>query len=286
MLIDGKHIAERILNPLEKKISQLMTRGVTPLLSVIQIGTDPASTSYIRQKKLAAERTGIKLKITNYGIRTAPDELAGQIKLLNDDPKIHGIIIQRPLPEHLNVPELLNLVTPRKDVDGFVIDSEFEVPVALAIGEILKEIYNMTYNYGNKITDNILFNWLRTKNITIVGRGETAGKPIAAFLKKHDCATSIIHSGTNTPGKILARADIVVSCVGKEGIIRPGEIKPGCILISVGIWRDREGKIHGDYNEAEIATKSAFYTPTPGGVGPVNIACLMSNTTRAAINKS
>lgn len=246
MRIDGKQIADTIL-------ASLKNTGAKPALAIIQIGDDPASSAYIRQKQKAAEQIGVKIILSNN---------LTDVDSYNIDKNIHGIIIQRPVPGNLDIPK----VTVKKDVDGFLPNSPFEVPVALAVGEILKNVH---------ITE---------KNIVIIGRGETAGKPIAAYFQKQNCTTSVISSQTPNPEKILRNADIIISCVGKEKIITSSNIKPGVILISVGIWRDDLGKLHGDYEEDDIKNIASFYTPTPGGVGPINVACLMQNVVKAAQN--
>jgi methylenetetrahydrofolate dehydrogenase (NADP+)/methenyltetrahydrofolate cyclohydrolase len=156
-------------------------------------------------------------------------------------------------------------VDPKKDVDGFVENSPFDVPIAQAIFTILKHI-GITVN---------------NKKVVIVGRGETAGKPIAQAFAKQQCATSIIHSQTPNPKEIMKSADILISCVGKERVVAATAVKPGAILISVGLWRAEDGRLHGDYEENEIKDIASFYTPTPGGIGPLNIASLMQNLVKA-----
>jgi methylenetetrahydrofolate dehydrogenase (NADP+)/methenyltetrahydrofolate cyclohydrolase len=185
--------------------------------------------------------------------------------MYNKDPSVHGLIVQRPLPPHIDI-SINQSVYPKKDVDGFVENSPFEVPIAMAIFTILKHI-NIS---------------IKNKNIVIVGRGETAGKPIAAAFAKKQCATSIISSKTLNPVEIMKTADIIISCVGKRGIVAAHAVKPGVVLISVGITRAGDGKLHGDYEEEDIKNIASFYTPTPGGVGPLNIASLMQNLVLAA----
>lgn len=243
MKIDGKKIADDIL-------SRLVIDKV-PTLAVIQIGDNPASLAYIRQKQKAAEKIGAKVIISNK---------ISDVERFNNEPNIHGLIIQRPVP--LSIGEYH--VRLEKDVDGFEPNSPFDVPVALAIGEILKDIKADF-----------------SKKFVVIGRGETAGSPITRYLDKLHCTTSLIHSQTPNPEVIMKQADILISCVGKKQIITRTSIKPGAILISVGIWRDEKSKLHGDYNEHEIADIASFYTPTPGGVGPINVACLMQNLVKA-----
>lgn len=270
MKIDGKALAEAILADLTKKVLTLKEKGVVPTLAVILVGDDPESLAYIRQKQKATERIGGRFIFEKLPRGTLQKELAARVNMYNRDTSVHGLIVQRPLPAGLSA-----AIHPKKDIDGFMPNSPFEVPIAMAVFTILKHIGITIIN----------------KKVVIVGRGETAGKPIAAaFAKRHfattnsgvatmspQCATSIIHSHTQNPADITKQADIIISCVGKERIITADAVKPGVILISVGLTRGGDGKLHGDYEEEDIKNIASFYTPTPGGVGPVNIASLMQN---------
>lgn len=250
MRIDGKAIADAIL-------TDLASPRVKANLAVTLIGDNPASLAYIKQKQKAAEKIGATIVMSN----TISD-----LKHFNNDPSIHGIIVQRPVPKGIGEYH----ITPKKDVDGFEHNSPFDVPVAMAVWEIIKSIHNTQYPIHN---------------VVVVGRGETVGAPIANYLLKKECATSVIHSQTPNPKEIMKQADIIISCVGKERVVTQDAVKPGAILISVGLWRDETGKLRGDYNEEEIADVVSFYTPTPGGVGPVNVACLMQNLIKACMMK-
>ena len=205
--------------------------------------------------------------------------LTSAIAHYNNDPSVHGLIIQRPVPiSYLG--KTLSLVLPAKDIDGFLPHTLFEVPVARAILTILEYIHTQLSHAG---LVNVRFKpWLNSQSIAVVGRGETAGRPIATALKTYDCMISVIHSETNNPEKILKHAAVIISCVGKKNILTKKNITPGSILISVGITKDADNSLHGDYEEKEIAGVASFFTPTPGGVGPVNVACLMQNLVEAA----
>jgi len=300
MRIDGKAMADNILANLEQDIKRLKKRGIIPTLAVILIGDNPASLSYIKQKQKTTERIGAKLVLNALPLNTSLKLLKLLIKKLNDDPLVHGLIVQRPLPpEAGECGEILNLLNPAKDVDGLVPRPRFEAPVSKAVLKILEQVYKLNPQSSiRQLTDKAqrsnqdpnpndqFLNWLRSKQVVVVGRGETAGKAIASLLQKQHCTTSIIHSQTPHPKKILQQADIVISCVGKKRVVKATMIKPGLILIGVGIWRDSDGKLHGDYEEEEIKDIASFYTPTPGGVGPLNVACLMENLIQAALNES
>lgn len=261
MKIDGRAIADSILARLS---------GTTATLAVILVGDDPASLSFIRQKRKAAEKIGARLTLDQLPTSSSPNSLKLLIDKYNKDPNIHGLIIQRPLPKEspINRDTLLT-VAPGKDVDGFVPNSPFHAPVADAVFAILEAIH---------IT-------LPKKNIVIIGRGETAGTPIARLFLQKGLTPTIIHSQTPNPDHLLKNADIVISCVGKHRIVRKEFLKPGVILIGVGMHREEDGKLHGDYEEQEIEDVASYYTPTPGGVGPVNVACLMKNLVSAATEK-
>ncbi len=275
MKIDGKAIAESILSGLTQQVTELKKRSITPTMAVILVGDNPASLAYIKQKEKAAERIGAKLVLSHQLSAISCQQLQQIIEQYNTDPNIHGIIIQRPLPKPLNDSStVLHSAIPDKDIDGFVPGSPFEVPVASAVMTIM--------NFIRSHLANAKVRPLEDQHIVIIGRGETGGKPIADLLDKHKCNVTVIHSQTLNPDKITRSADIIISCVGKGDVVRRDNIRKDAILLSVGIWRDSAGKLHGDYNEEEISDIAGFYTPTPGGVGPVNVACLMQNLILAA----
>lgn len=285
MKIDGRTIAEGMLTTLAAEVAQLAQTGIVPTLAVILVGDDPASLSFIRQKQKAAETIGAAIVVNQQPESIKLEQLNTLIVQYNADNKIHGLIVQRPLPETLgDVTAILNTIKPNKDVDGFVPNSRHEPPVSAAVMRILAEILRLGKGIGPQedLSRPTLTSWLRSKSIAVVGRGETAGTPIAASIAKLGCATSVVHSQTQHPEQILRMADIIVSCVGRKRVISRDQVKPDVILIGVGIWKDATGKLHGDYEEADIADVAAFYTPTPGGVGPVNVACLMQNLVEAA----
>ncbi len=279
MKIDGKAIAEKILQDLARQVTELKEKGITPTLGVILVGDDPASLSYIKQKQKTAEAIGAKVIVNQIATTTTTEELKKIIDILNADPTIHGIIVQRPLPKESSVHrDVLNEISPKKDVDGFVPNSPYGVPVAKAVLTILREVFAQELK---NVQAQTFEDWLKNQCVAVIGRGETAGKPIADALGEHGCTLSVVHSKTEHPEQIIKTLNIVVSCVGKERVVTKEMIAPGTILISVGIWRDTFGKLHGDYEEEEIQDVASYYTPTPGGVGPVNVACLMQNLIKA-----
>lgn len=275
MIIDGKIIAESILQ-------KLKSSGVSASLAVILVGDDPGSLSYIKQKQKTGERVGIRILFEHFPDSISPTTLESAIAHYNNDQNIHGLIIQRPVPQFIGqIGDILLSVSPQKDVDGFLPDSPFEVPVSKAVITILESVHKQLIL--QQLISLEFLPWLQSQYIAILGRGETAGKPIAALLQKFKCATSIIHSQTPNPQEILKNASIIISCVGKPHTISKRMISKGVILISVGLSRDNDGKLHGDYEADEIKEIASFYTPTPGGVGPVNVASLMQNVIEACI---
>ncbi|MBP9814579.1 bifunctional 5,10-methylenetetrahydrofolate dehydrogenase/5,10-methenyltetrahydrofolate cyclohydrolase [Candidatus Woesebacteria bacterium] len=277
MIIDGKAISANMLASLAQKVVSAKTRGITPCMAVILVGDDPASLAYIKQKQKAAETIGATVIFDHQPSTITKEQLGMLIAKYNYDDSIHGLIVQRPIPTSLgDVSLLLESIAPTKDIDGFLPNSSFEVPVALAVGECLKEVYRATITSQSYDDANYRL-WLKEKNIVVIGRGTTAGGPIFHYFQSLDCATSQVSSQTPDPDSLTQVADIVISCVGKPHIVTSNNCKKDAILISVGIWRDEFGKLHGDYEPSEIENHVAWYTPTPGGVGPVNVACLMQN---------
>lgn len=280
MVVDGKEIAGSILTKLTETVKTLKKGGITPTLAVILVGDDMGSLSYIKQKQKAGERIGARVIFDHLPEKTTKETLASAIAHYNNDPEVHGLIVQRPVPIP-GVEDTLASVVPSKDVDGFVPNSPFEVPVARGVIEILQNIHQKLRDAQLDKKD--FKSWLNGQAIAVIGRGETAGKPIALTLAKYDCATSIIHSQTPNPKTILKNSTVIIGCAGKKHIITKSAVTRGVILIAVGIWRDKEGKLHGDYEPEDIEGVASFYTPTPGGVGPVNVACLMHNLIDACI---
>ncbi len=279
MKIDGKAIAGGILTSLKQEVDLLKKKGISSTLAVILVGDDPASLSYIKQKQKAAEAIGAKVILDQQAASISSQVLKERIEKYNNDPSIHGIIIQRPLPKESPIDrDIFNEISPKKDVDGFVPNSPYDVPVAKAVLTILQEVF---VSEKKNLKAQTFKDWLKNQCVAVIGRGETAGKPIADALGEHGCTLSVVHSQTTHPEEVIKTLNIVVSCVGKERVVTKDMIVPGTILISVGIWRDVLGKLHGDYEEEEIKDIASYYTPTPGGVGPVNVACLMQNLIQA-----
>ncbi len=301
MKISGKDITAKIYENLQNRVGELKKRGVVPHLTVILVGDSPASIAYINQKQKMGEFIGAKITILKYPKSATTRQLSQKINALNNDPTNHAILIQRPLPPHLDPQKLERLVNPLKDIDGFHPDSPYTLPLPLAVIKILEEIYQLKKAQGvasvgvpverpqgakrlrtsdgeNARQDPVGFiPWLQKQNIVILGKGPTGGGPIIKYLNKLGAHPTQIDSKTLSPDKLIKKADIIIPAIGKPNIITSKKIKKGAILIGVGIAKSEDGKLHGDYNEDNIKNTAGFYTPTPGGVGPVNVGLLMDN---------
>jgi methylenetetrahydrofolate dehydrogenase (NADP+)/methenyltetrahydrofolate cyclohydrolase len=279
--LSGKEIAEKIYVDLRKRVGELQKKNITPHLVVFLIGANPASVAYVKQKQKKGEEIGCKVTVLNFSETVTTEELEEKVKLLNDDPFVHGILIQRPVPHHVAIEKLETLTNPQKDIDGFHPDSPYTLPLPLAVVKILEEVYNFETNTGGtggkETGTGPVSKWLQTKNIIVTGKGPTGGGPIIAYLKTLNVTSKVIDSKTPHPKELLKQADIVIAAVGKENILKPNDLKKGVILIGVGILRGEDGKLAGDYDENDVENVASYYTPTPGGVGPVNVAMLIDN---------
>lgn len=276
--IDGRAIAQHILHQLTQEVKALKKKyHVTPCIQVLFVGDNPASESFITQKKNAAEAIGAKMILTKLPETTTAGEVESVLSRANKNFEVHGFIIQLPLPAQTTVPQgILDLVAKQKDIDGFVTGSPFAVPVAAAVITILEHIHTII----TKATPTDFIPWLRSNSIVITGKGITGGKPIAKTLKQLNVPYTVIDRSTPSPDEIIGGATLILSCAGQPGLIKASVVKENVILISVGV-KKIGSKIVGDYSEEEIDQKARFYTPTPGGVGPVNVACLMQNLVKA-----
>jgi methylenetetrahydrofolate dehydrogenase (NADP+)/methenyltetrahydrofolate cyclohydrolase len=280
MKIDGKEISNKIFKKLKPTINKLKEQEIIPHLAIILIDKDPASVAYVNQKEIKGKLIGAKISVENLPSDTSEKKLLTVIKQLNDDNNIHGIIIQRPLPKNINSNNVSIAVDPKKDVDGFHPNSNFQPPIALAVLRILKVIY------PSLASPSLARSHLAKLKVVVVGKGETGGKPIIKMLKQMGIEPQVIDSKTPNKEAITKAADIIISAVGKSNVVKPEMLKKGVILIGVGLHKGNDGKLHGDYDEEKIKKIASFYTPTPGGVGPINVAMLLKNLVKAAENLS
>ncbi|OGH37650.1 MAG: hypothetical protein A3B44_00050 [Candidatus Levybacteria bacterium RIFCSPLOWO2_01_FULL_38_21] len=284
MRIDGRGIAQDIFSDLKIRVGKLKKKGITPHLHIITLTTDSASQAYVGQKKLKGEEIGAKITVENLDSSISTKQLLKKIEKLNKDPLVHGIIIQRPLTAQINEQKIAESINPKKDVDGFHPNSKFSPPVGEAVLRILEEIHSLTSEVD--VREPLRFTgWLRSKKISVIGRGVTAGTPIIKTLVRIGVQPLIVASQTQNRAEILKNSDIIICTVGKPNILAKSDIKKGAILVGVGMYRGKDSKLHSDYEEDDIKDIASFYTPTPGGVGPVNVAMLLKNLLKAAENQ-
>lgn len=276
MKIDGREIATQILESLKAEVQDLKEKEIVPTLAVILIGQEKSSIAYVKQKELKAKEIGAQIEIFRFEESVTNDEIEALVKKLDSDAKIHGIILQRPAPEHIEIDRLEDFISSGKEVDGFGNHPIFPVPVAEAVLLMLEDVY-----IKQKVK-NLFSDWLKSKKIVVLGKGETAGQPIINYFREYGLTPIVIDSKTPDKNTLIKAADIVVSAIGKINAVKFSDIKKGVILIGVGLSSDSEGKLHGDYNEEEIKDIASFYSPSPGGVGPVNVAMLLKNLVESA----
>lgn len=281
MKIDGRTIASEIFNDLKLRVDKLKEKGITPQLTIILVGKNPASVSYVKQKEIKGNKIGVKVGVLNIEINMSTKDLLKITNNLNQNPDIHGIIIQRPLPQAINSEVIDQAIDKDKDMDSFNTHSTFNPPIFSAVLKILEYIYNSNNNSEQDLSE-----WLKSSKVVVVGKGETGGGPISKELTKLSIGHQIVDSKTPNSSFIIHNSNIVISAVGKPNIVKTTSIKNGAILISIGIHKGKDGKLHGDYNEDKIKNIVSFYTPTPGGVGPINVAMLFKNLVEAAEHQS
>ncbi len=275
-IIDGKDAAARLRAKIAGEVKQL--HHTKPGLAVILVGADPASEVYVRNKEKAVLEVGMASFPHHLPASTSEDELLKLIDILNADARVHGILVQLPLPAHINSQKVLEHISPHKDVDGFHPVNAGKLAVgqnALVPCTPLGCIIMLRENLPN----------LAGLNAVVVGRSNIVGKPIAQLLLQADCTVTITHSKTKDLAEVCRKADILIAAIGKPEFIKGDWIKPGATVIDVGINRitvDGKTKLVGDVAFSEAAQVAGAITPVPGGVGPMTIACLLANTLRAA----
>lgn len=270
MIINGKKLSEKVIEKINKDLKVLSKKGIIPKIVIITLGPETSWKSYVGQKIKLAERLNVIAKHISLS-DTKEETLLTLLKELNNDKNIHGIIVQRPLPPNISRTKIIETINPEKDVDGFKPNSKFTSPIWLAISDMLHNVKKSKIDF---------YKWLMQKNIVIVGKGETGGKPIIDFLRKHGLNPIVIDSKTGNANGLLKKADIIISATGKSGIIKKNNIKNRVVLIGIGMHRQESG-LEGDYNEEEIEKIASYYSTTPGGVGPLNMAYLFNNLIRA-----
>ncbi|MCG3783452.1 bifunctional methylenetetrahydrofolate dehydrogenase/methenyltetrahydrofolate cyclohydrolase FolD [Delftia acidovorans] len=275
-LIDGNALSRQLRAEVAQRATALKARGTTPGLAVVLVGDNPASQVYVRNKVKACEDAGFHSVLEKYDASMTEAELLARVEALNNDPSIHGILVQLPLPAHIDDHKVIETISPLKDVDGFHVASAG----ALMVGEVG---FKACTPYGcMKMLESIGMKDLRGKHAVVIGRSNIVGKPMAMMLLAANATVTICHSGTADLAAMTRQADIVVAAVGKRNVLTADMCKPGAVVIDVGMNRNDEGKLCGDVDFDGIKEVAGFITPVPGGVGPMTITMLLVNTMEAA----
>ncbi|MEJ8296495.1 bifunctional methylenetetrahydrofolate dehydrogenase/methenyltetrahydrofolate cyclohydrolase FolD [Delftia tsuruhatensis] len=275
-LIDGNALSRQLRAEVAQRATALKARGTTPGLAVVLVGDNPASQVYVRNKVKACEDAGFHSVLEKYDASMTEAELLARVEALNNDPAIHGILVQLPLPAHIDDHKVIETISPLKDVDGFHVASAG----ALMVGEVG---FKACTPYGcMKMLESIGMKDLRGKHAVVIGRSNIVGKPMAMMLLAANATVTICHSGTADLAAMTRQADIVVAAVGKRNVLTTDMCKPGAVVIDVGMNRNDEGKLCGDVDFDGVKEVAGFITPVPGGVGPMTITMLLVNTMEAA----
>ena len=274
MIIDGKTIAENIKENVRKEVAALQRSGVNPSLSVIVVGNDPASEVYVRNKARASEKVGIISNTYKLPENASTKDVVELVEALNADEKVHGILVQLPLPDGIDEEKVISSVSPEKDVDGFSVFSSGNLYLNKKSGFLpctAAGIIDLIKSTGVDICG---------KNAVVIGRSDIVGKPVAMLLLRENATVTICHSKTKNISDFTKNADILVAAVGRKHFVTADMVKEGAIVIDVGINRV-DGKLYGDVDFDNVSEKASFITPVPGGVGPMTIAKLLENTVLA-----
>lgn len=274
-LISGKDIARKMREEMKVEVDHLKKDGVTPGLAVILIGDNPASRSYVKGKQRACEETGIYSELIELPSRTTQEELLSEISRLNNSQNIHGILVQLPLPEHIDEHVVIEAISPEKDVDGFH-------PINIGKMMIGQDAFLPCTPFGIvKMVKTLNVN-LSGKHVVIIGRSNIVGKPVGQLFLNENATVTYCHSRTSNLNEITKQADILIVAVGKAKMIGKDSVSEGTIVIDVGINRLDDGKLYGDVDFEEVKEVASHITPVPGGVGPMTITMLLYNTIKSA----
>ena len=274
-LIDGVALSSRLRADVSARVQALGAKGITPGLAVILVGDDPASAVYVRNKIKACADTGVRSVFEKYDATLAEDALLARIAALNADPSVHGILVQMPLPKHINPHKVIEAISTSKDVDGYA---------TLSAGELMtgQPGFRPCTPYGcMKLIETTGID-LRGKHAVVIGRSNTVGKPMALLMLQAKATVTICHSASADIGHHTRQADVVVAAVGRRNVLTADMVKPGAVVIDVGMNRNDEGKLCGDVDFAAVREVASHITPVPGGVGPMTITMLLVNTLESA----
>ena len=274
-IIDGNALSAQLRADVMRRADALKARGITPGLAVLLVGENPASQVYVRNKVKACADAGLHSVLERYDADMTEAALLARIDALNNDPAIHGILVQLPVPKHIDANKVIEAIAPEKDVDGFHIASAG----ALMVGQ---PGFLPCTPYGcMKMLESIGYD-LRGKHAVVIGRSNIVGKPMAMLLLQKNATVTICHSGTKDLKAMTLQAEVIVAAVGKVNVLTADMVKPGAVVIDVGMNRNAEGKLCGDVDYAGVREVAGHITPVPGGVGPMTITMLLVNTLESA----
>ena len=274
-LIDGVALSRQLRTEVASRAVALKARGITPGLAVVLVGENAASQVYVRNKVKACQESGLHSVLEQYPVSTPEDALLARIDALNRDPAIHGILVQLPLPAHIDAQKVIEAISPAKDVDGFHVSSAG----ALMVGQA--GFWPCTPYGCMKMLESIGYE-LKGKHAVVIGRSNIVGKPMALMLLQKNATVTICHSATVDLKAMTLQADVIVAAVGKLNVLTADMVKPGAVVIDVGVNRNAQGKLCGDVDFDGVRQVASHITPVPGGVGPMTITMLLVNTLEAA----
>ncbi len=274
-LIDGNALSRELRAQVAQRTTALKQHGVTPGLAVIQVGENPASQVYVRNKVRACADAGLHSVLEHYPASMTEAQLLERIAALNADAAIHGILVQLPVPAHIDAQKVIEAISPAKDVDGFHVVS------AGALMTGMPGFLPCTPYGCMKMLESIGYE-LRGKHAVVIGRSNIVGKPMALMLMQKNATVTVCHSATRDLKAFTLQADVIVAAVGKRNVLTADMVKPGAVVLDVGMNRNDEGKLCGDVDFAGVKDVAGYITPVPGGVGPMTITMLLVNTLEAA----
>ncbi len=274
-LIDGNQLSKQLRADVAARAQALKAQGVTPGLAVVLVGDNPASQVYVRNKVKACEDSGLHSVLEKYDADMSEAALLARVEALNQDPAIHGILVQLPLPAHIDAQKVIEAISPAKDVDGFHIAS------AGALMTGMPGFWPCTPYGCMKMLESIGYD-LKGKHAVVIGRSNIVGKPMALMLLQQDATVTICHSRTKDLKAQTLQADVIVAAVGKRNVLTADMVKPGAVVLDVGMNRNEQGKLCGDVDFEGVKEVAGYITPVPGGVGPMTITMLLVNTLEAA----
>ena len=274
-LIDGNALSKQLRAQVAKDAAQLTAQGVKPGLAVVLVGENPASQVYVRNKVKACAEAGFHSVLEKYDATLSEADLLQRVQALNHDASIHGILVQLPLPSHIDAQKVIEAISPAKDVDGFHIAS------AGALMTGMPGFWPCTPYGCMKMLESIAYD-LKGKHAVVIGRSNIVGKPMAMMLLQKNATVTICHSATPDLKAMTLQADVIVAAVGKRNVLTADMVKPGAVVLDVGMNRNDEGKLCGDVDFEGVEKVASYITPVPGGVGPMTITMLLVNTLEAA----